>query len=98
MTLSSRKEIEDFFESPEKIIFVIDQMNALKTSSTSREGKRRTMLYEWIISFTACHKSVFSSSANYEEYHEQKQTQSSKLVVHAYGGLDRVSHRKIMLQ
>jgi hypothetical protein len=98
MTLSSQREIQDFFLSPEKVIFVIDQMNAIKTSSTSRKAKKRTMLYDWIMCFTAGHKSVFSSSANYEEYHDQKQEQSSHLVVRAYGGLDRVSNRKIMLQ
>ena len=97
MTLDTQKEIEDFFW-PEKIVFVIDQMNALKTSNTSSEAKKRTVLYNWILRFTAGHKSVFSSSANYDEYHDQKREQTSNLVVRAYGGLDRVSHRKIMLQ
>jgi hypothetical protein len=98
MTLDTQKEIEDFFSSTEGVIFVIDQMNALKTSNTSTEAKKRTVLYNWIQRFTAGHKSVFSSSANYDEYHDQKREQTSNLVVRAYGGLDRVSNRKIMLQ
>ena len=87
MTLNTQGETRDFFLSPEKIIFVIDQMNALKM---------RADIYNWITSLTSRHKSVFSSSANYWEFHDQTQQQSSNLVVYAYGGLNRVSHRKIM--
>ena len=99
MTLNTQEDIYEFLESQENVIFVIDQMNALKNPSNNPiEAAKRSDLYYWIISFTAGHKSVFCSSANYEEYHEQKQEQTSNLVVHAYGGLDRVSHRKTMLQ
>ena len=96
MTLNTQEEIRDFFFLPEKVIFVIDQMNALKTSKRSEEAKKRADVYNWITSLTSRHKSIFSSSANYWEFHDQNQQQSSNLVVYAYGGLDRVSHRKIM--
>jgi hypothetical protein len=96
ITLNTEKEIEDFFFRPEKIIFVIDQMNALKTSKRPEEATRRAHVYNWITSLMSRHKSVFSSSANYWEFHDQTQQQSSNLVIYAYGGLDRVSHRKIM--
>ena len=98
MTLDTIEKIYEFFEGIRGVIFfVIDQMNALKTSKRSEEAKKRAEVYNWITSLTAGYKSVFSSSANYWEFHDQNQQQSSNLVVYAYGGLDRVSHRKIML-
>jgi hypothetical protein len=96
ITLNTQEEISDFFSS-EKVIFVIDQINALKTSKRSEEAKKRADVYNWITSLLSRYKSVFSSSANYWEFHEQTQQQSSNLVIYAYGGLDRVSHRKVML-
>jgi hypothetical protein len=96
MTLNTLEEIRDFFFSPEKVIFVIDQMNALKDSKRPTETKKRSDLCEWITCLTTRHKSVLSSSANYVEFHEQTQQQSSNFVVYAYGGLNRVSHREII--
>ena len=96
MTLNTLEEISGFFFLPEKIIFVIDQMNALKDSKRPREAKKRGDLCDWITCLTARHKSVLSCSANYVEFHEQTQQQGSNFVVYAYGGLNRVSHREII--
>jgi hypothetical protein len=97
MTLNTLEEIQDFFFfPPEKVIFVINQINVLKASKRSEEAKKRADICNWITSLTAGYNSVLSSSANYEEFHEQNQQQTSNLVVYAYGGFNRVSHRKIM--
>jgi len=47
--------------------------------------------------FTSKHIAVFSSSANYKEFVDKSKKQTSNWVVRVYGGLERVSHRKIML-
>jgi predicted ATPase len=97
MTLNTQEDIREFLESQKNVIFVIDQMNALKNPSNNPiEATKRSDLYYWIMSLTTDHKSVLSTSANYREFHEQNQQQTSNLVVYAYGGFNRVSHRKIM--
>jgi hypothetical protein len=97
MTLNTQEDIGGFLKSQKNVIFVIDQMNALENPSNNpTEAARRSDLYYWIIFLTAHHKSVLSTSANYREFHEQNQQQTSNLVIYAYGGFNRVSHRKIM--
>ena len=97
MILNTEDEIETFFECQKNVIVVVDQLNALTESNgSSEEIKRRRQLYSWLMRFTFKHTVVFSSSANYKEYLESSKEQTSNCVVRVYGGLDRVSHRKIM--
>jgi len=99
MTLNTEDEIETFFMGQRNVIVVVDQLNALTESSGSKkEMKERAKLHDWLMRFTFDHTAVFSSTADYQEYLEQSQDQTSNYVVRAYGGLDRVGHRKIVSQ
>ena len=95
LTLNTLEEIENFFASKKNVIFVIDQMNALKTDGPM-EKERRQRLSEWIKCFTFRHKKVYSSSANNTDYHKQAQNENQHSLLPVYGGLTEVSHRKIM--
>jgi len=90
MTLTTEKEIEDFLQSQENVLFVIDQMNALKRSMTNMQ--------QWLDRLTSCHIAVLSSSANHTDYLEQSHKENQESVLYVYGGLNPVSHRKIMFQ
>jgi hypothetical protein len=92
--LDTLGEIWEFFKSKEKVIFVIDQMDALKIG-WSGEKRKREDVSDWIRRFTSCHKTVYSfSTHNAGDKQAQNQTQTRMLPV--YGGLTEVSHRKIM--
>ena len=98
-TLRNEDEIEAFFDRQKNVLIVGDQLNALTGSnSPSEETKDRANLYRWLMRFTFKHTAVLSSSANYREYLQRSIKRTSNRVVHAYGGLERVSHRKIMSQ
>ena len=96
MTLNTLEEITTFFQS-EKVLFIIDQMSALKIDGL-REKKKREDLSKRIKTFTYGHKKVYSSSANNADYHKQAQHQNQNRMMLVYGGLTEVSHRKIMSQ
>jgi hypothetical protein len=100
MALKNLEEINEFFtsrgESGCKCIFVIDQMNALKSGPI--EQKQREDLSEKIKSFAFYHVKVYSSSANNADYHRQAQNENQHILLPVYGGLDRVSHHIIMSQ
>jgi Bacterial dnaA protein len=97
-TLKTEKEIEDFFRDQDNVLVVGDQLNALtESNSPIEEMKDRAKLYRWLMRFTSEHKAVFGSSATYSEFLERSKKRTSNWVVCAYGGLERVSHRKIML-
>jgi len=97
-TLITEDEIEAFLTRQKNVLVVGDQLNALtESNSPSKEMKGRAKLYGWLTRFTSMHKAVFSSSASYREFLDKSKTQTSNWVVRAYGGLERVSHRKIML-
>jgi hypothetical protein len=87
-TLNTEDEIENFFKSQKNVIFVIDQMDALKET--------KPKLHDWIMRFTANHKTVFSFSTHHADYLEQAHKRSSNNMLPVYGGLERVSYRKIM--
>jgi hypothetical protein len=90
--------IEDFFKYQKNVVVVGDQLNALTGSnSPNEETEDRANLYRLLMRFTAKHKAVFSSSANYREFLDKSKKQTSRWVVPVYGGLKRVSHHKIML-
>jgi len=98
MTLNTEDEIETFIKRQKNVIVVVDQLNALTESNGSSEQiKKRGQLHSWLMGLTSKHTAVFSSSANYREFLEQSKRQTTNLVVPVYGGLERVSHRKIML-
>jgi NACHT domain len=96
-TLRTEAEIEDFLKRQRNVLFIVDQLNALTESNGSNaEVLRRGQLHSWLMRFTSDHKAVFSSFANYEEFIDKSRKQTSNWVVPVYGGLERVSHRKIM--
>jgi|SRR5947209_17602433 len=95
MTLNTLEEIREFFKSVKKVIFVVDQMNALKVDGP-REQKEREEVSGWIKRFAFRHKKVYSSSGNNADYHKQAQNQNQNRLLPVYGGLTRVSRRKIM--
>ena len=95
MRLRDSKEIEKFFGEKTKVIFVIDQMNALKIDGPKDKTKREDTS-NWIGRFTFRHKKVYSSSANNADYHKLVRNQNQGTLLHAYGGFDEVSYRKIM--
>ena len=98
MTLNTEDEIETFIKRQKNVIVVVDQLNALTESNGSSEQiKKRGQLHSWLMGLTSKHTAVFSSSANYTEFLQQSKRQTTNLVVPVYGGLERVSHRKIML-
>ena len=93
-TKTTEDEIEAFIKRQDNIIFVVGQFNALTACNGSEEVKRRReMLNQWLLRFTAQHSAVFSSSANYREHQEHKQRLSSYLMIPVYGGFNRVSRR-----
>jgi hypothetical protein len=97
MILNTKDKIESFFKRQKNVIVVVNQLNALTESNCSSvDIKKRRQLHSWLMRFAFKHTAVFSSSANYREYLASSKIQTSHRVVSAYGGLDRVSHHKIM--
>ena len=94
ITLETEHEIEAFLKKSDAI-FVVDQMNALKTSNNPIEGKKRSDLSSWLDRFTSRRKSVYSSSANDTNFHEASIKQNMNFVLTVYGGFSKVSHLKI---
>ena len=94
ITLETEHEIEAFLKKSDAI-FVVDQMNALKTSNNPIEGNKRSDLSSWLGRFTSRRKSVYSSSANDTNFHEASIKQNMNFVLPVYGGFSKVSHLKI---
>jgi hypothetical protein len=98
--LTTKAEIEAFFEHQENVIVVGDQLNALTESDDADDANEATeerwKLYRWLMRFTYDHTAVISSYASYRDFLESSETQTSNRVVRVYGGLEMVSHRKIM--
>jgi hypothetical protein len=95
--LTTETEITTFFDCKANVLVVADQLNALTESGcTPEEAKERKDLHRWLMRFSYEHTAVFSSSANYKEFLDKSKAQTSYRVIPAYGGLERVSHRKIM--
>jgi hypothetical protein len=92
-TLITEDEIEAFFKRQKNVLVVADQLNALTGSNSPSEEMN---LYRWLMRFTSKHTAVFSSSANYKEFVAKSNKRTSNWVIPAYGGLERVSHRKIV--
>jgi hypothetical protein len=95
--LTTKTEITAFFDCQKNVLVVADQLNALTRSNcSSEEGLERKNLHKWLMRFSVEHTAVFSSSANYKEFLDKSKAQTTYSVIPAYGGLERVSHRKIM--
>jgi len=95
MTLNTERDIEDFFDYQRlqcnsDVIFVVDQMNALK-DSTAKASRTK----EWLTHLASGHKRVYSSSANYKDYLDQSVTENQNSVLLVYGGLTKVTHLKL---
>src|SRR5256714_5977074 len=92
-TMKTLDEVEAFLQDRD-VIFVIDQMNALKTSNNHIEGSKRSDLTSWLGRFTTCQKSVYSSSANDTNFHEASIKQNMNFVLTVYGGVSEGKHLK----
>ena len=95
MTLDTQEKIYQFFKGQKKVVFVIDQVNALQKEGDDDEytANKKARLHEWLQHLMARHKAVLSSSANNHSILNQAQKQSSNDVMNVYGGLTRVSLR-----
>ena len=91
MTLDTEEKIQNFFESQRNIIIFIDRKDAL--NGPTKQAKR---VKSWLTCLASGHKKVFSSSPNYTDYHEEIHKEDLSEVVDVYGGLERVSHCKIV--
>jgi hypothetical protein len=81
ITLKTKEEIRDFFESETDVIFVVDQMNAFKESTQKMKD-----VDEWLESLSYGHKKVYSSSANNTDY--LWRSPNSYIELRVYGGLN----------
>jgi len=99
MALNTQSDIENFFSrnvSSQDAIFVVDQMNAFKTSNCNEEQKSyRPKIRHWLDDVISGCKAVFSSSANHTDYLEESVKENSNRVLQVYGGLTRVSYHGI---
>ena len=94
MEQKSMEDINKFIERQPKLLFIIDQINAL---DAEREGadtvsnSTKEYVRKQIEAFTSQHKAIFSASVNYQARlrMETKQTNDWKLYV--YGGFSTVS-------
>jgi hypothetical protein len=98
MTLKTRDEIEAFLNIQSDVIFIVDQVNALKTSDDPREEAPGSSLDGWLSRFTLPHKSVYGSSANDTNFHIMFTTRNQYSMLSSYGGFTKVSHLKLVLQ
>ena len=95
LALDTTEAISQFFgaQSSTKIIFLIDQMNALEMDPSGIDGLNdatKTTIYMWIRECVAPHKYIFSASANNRNRYwlTGKQTGARQLLV--YGGFSAV--------
>jgi len=104
-TLRTWAEIYEFFynfryasfgDSPE-LIFVIDQMNALAQldEDDDNEKTNKANLRNWLGRFTAGHKAIFSTSANYTTFLQRSKRQTTEVTIRVYGGFTPVSSNNI---
>jgi hypothetical protein len=94
ITLKTQDEIEAFLNDQSDVIFVVDQMNALKSSGDLREEKQRSDLASWLDRSASPHTSVYSSSANDTNFHKKSIQKNQNSVLDVYGGFTKVSHLK----
>jgi len=90
--LRTEDDITAFFQSQANVIIIVDQRNGLNGG-----GDRGSTVSRWLDALAFGKKRVYSSSANDMNYHDQTGHQHNEVVLGVFGGLDEVSHRKIML-
>jgi len=96
MILDTLDEIEDFFMSQNKVLFVVDQLDAFNSDGSGEEKVEHAESAEirtWIMRFTSHSKAVFGLSTNNVDFFEKSVERNSALLVP--GGLDSVSYRKL---
>ena len=107
MTLKTWAEIYEFFQNcryasfrgsrERELIFVIDQMNALAQLNVDDDSEKtnKANLRDWLRKFTAGHKAIFSTSANYTTFLQRSKRQTNEVTIRVYGGFTPVSSNNI---
>ena len=107
MTLKTWAEIYEFFQNcryasfrgsrERELIFVIDQMNALAQLNVDDDSEKtnKANLRDWLRKFTAGHKAIFSTSANYTTFLQRSKRQTTEVTIRVYGGFTPVSSNNI---
>jgi hypothetical protein len=87
ITLDTLEKIQKFFDHHRNAIFFIDQVNGFAET----EGKE---IKRWLESCRAWHKTILSTSANYESYLQTVPKQNTDRTIYLYGGFTEVSLNK----
>ena len=105
MALNTWTEIYGFFYDfryassgdSRELIFVIDQMNALAELDGDSDSRKtnKANLDDWLMKFTADHKAIFSTSANYTTFLQRSRRQTTEVTIRVYGGFTPVSSNNI---
>jgi len=93
IAMNTEKEIYEFFEGREDVVFVIDQLNALDTHKDKSRADQKDHLSRWLEYLLLFHKAVLSSSANNHAILNEMPRQTTKKMMYVYGGLTKVSLR-----
>jgi hypothetical protein len=95
MALDTLEEIDWFFQGQNKVIFVIDQTNALK----EEEGddvptiNKKAQLYFWLQGIQATGKAILGSSTMNHSVLNDPLRRSNEKIMNVYGGLTEVGLR-----
>jgi hypothetical protein len=82
ITLDTLEKIQTFFDHHRNAIFFIDQVNGFAET----EGKE---IKRWLESCRAWHKTILSTSANYESYLQTAPQQNTDQTIYLYGGFTK---------
>jgi hypothetical protein len=88
ITLDTRKKIKVFLGKQKKFIFVIDQMNELTKAKDESDDKAK--LRTLIQALVSGRTTVFSTSANYQEYLNRQTSETNDRTMRVYGGFTLV--------
>jgi hypothetical protein len=92
--LKTMEAISEFFRGQKKILFIVDQLNALEldrseTDQASNGNKQMTL--QWLRKCIAMDKCIFSVSANNQTRAWMARKQTGFQQLHVYGGFSTVS-------
>jgi hypothetical protein len=85
------------FESHQKIIFVIEQVNALAESDMDENQMRNSKgeVSTWLIRCRAGQKAILSTSASYTAYIQPSKQETTEPPMNVFGGLTPVMFSSI---
>ncbi|KIX08518.1 uncharacterized protein Z518_03174 [Rhinocladiella mackenziei CBS 650.93] len=89
IALRTEDQIEIFCKNQKNVIFIVDQMSALKTKGIANRQEAER-IRRWVNRFTFVNKAIFSSSANCANDLEGLGHQSPNWVVPVYGGFTKM--------